>query len=92
MRLLLVHGMGRTPLSLARLARFLWREGHRVERLGYVAAFETFESIRARVRRKLERVTEQASRWPRRISLRDWPVDSSGSGPTESYAETAANC
>lgn len=54
MRLLLVHGMGRTPLSLGRLARVLRQEGHRVERLGYVAAIETFESIRARVRRRVE--------------------------------------
>ena len=54
MRLLLVHGMGRTPLSLARLARFLRLEGHRVERLGYVAAIESFDRIRARVRRRLE--------------------------------------
>jgi pimeloyl-ACP methyl ester carboxylesterase len=53
-RLLLVHGMGRTPLSLARLARFLRREGHRVERLGYVAALEPFDRIRRRVRRRLE--------------------------------------
>ncbi len=56
MRLLLVHGMGRTPLSLARLARFLRRDGHQVERLGYVAAIEPFEHIRARVRRRLERL------------------------------------
>jgi hypothetical protein len=56
MRLLLVHGMGRTPLSLARLARFLRQEGHRVERVGYVAAIESFERIRARVRRRLERL------------------------------------
>jgi hypothetical protein len=54
MRLLLVHGMGRTPLSLARLARFLRQEGHSVERLGYVAAIESFDSIRGRVRRRLE--------------------------------------
>jgi hypothetical protein len=54
MRLLLVHGMGRTPLSLARLARFLRQQGHQVERLGYVAAFESFDRIRRRVRRRLE--------------------------------------
>jgi alpha-beta hydrolase superfamily lysophospholipase len=54
MRLLLVHGMGRTPLSMARLARFLRREGHRVERLGYVAAVESFDRIRRRVRHRLE--------------------------------------
>jgi pimeloyl-ACP methyl ester carboxylesterase len=54
MRLLLVHGMGRTPLSLTRLARFLHHEGHQVERLGYVAAVEGFDRIRSRVRRRLE--------------------------------------
>ena len=56
MRLLLVHGMGRTPLSLGRLSRFLRRNGHRPERLYYVAALETFENIVARVRRRLERL------------------------------------
>jgi hypothetical protein len=53
MRLLLVHGMGRTPLSLSVLGRFLRREGHQVERVGYVAAFEPFERIRRRVRYRL---------------------------------------
>jgi hypothetical protein len=54
MRVLLVHGMGRTPLSLARLTRVLKQAGHRPERVGYVAAFESFERILARVRRRLE--------------------------------------
>jgi alpha/beta hydrolase family protein len=54
MRLLLVHGMGRTPLSLTRLSRFLQRTGYRPERLGYVAAVEGFDRIRTRVRRRLE--------------------------------------
>jgi hypothetical protein len=58
MRLLLVHGMGRTPLSLARLARFLKRSGYQPERLGYVAAVESFERIRARVRRRLEALAQ----------------------------------
>jgi Alpha/beta hydrolase family len=56
MRLLLVHGMGRTPLSLARLARFLRRQGHEVEWLGYVAAVEPFDRIRRRARRRLETI------------------------------------
>lgn len=58
MQLLLVHGMGRTPLSLASLTRFLRREGHQVERLGYVAAVESFERIRRRVRARLERISQ----------------------------------
>ena len=56
MRLLLVHGMGRTPLSLERLSRFLRRNGHRPERLYYVAALESFENIVARVHRRLQRL------------------------------------
>jgi aminoglycoside 6'-N-acetyltransferase Ib len=54
MRLLLVHGMGRTPLSLTRLARFLRQAGHRPESLGYMAAIESFDRIRRRVRQRLE--------------------------------------
>jgi hypothetical protein len=58
MRLLLVHGMGRTPLSLARLARFLRQAGHLPERLGYVAALEGFDRIRRRVRQRLEALAQ----------------------------------
>lgn len=63
MRVLLVHGMGRTPLSLARLARFLRREGHQVEQVGYVAALEPFERIRQRVRRRLELLAHVGERY-----------------------------
>jgi hypothetical protein len=54
MRLLLVHGMGRTPLSLSRLTRYLQETGHQPERIAYLAAVERFERIRARVRSRLE--------------------------------------
>jgi hypothetical protein len=56
MHLLLVHGMGRTRLSLLRLARFLRRQGHATEQVGYVAAVERFERIVARTRRRLETI------------------------------------
>jgi len=56
MQLLLVHGLGRTPLSLAGLSRFLRRQGHHVERVGYLAAIEPFEQIQRRVRGRLERL------------------------------------
>jgi hypothetical protein len=46
--------MGRTPLSLFRLARHLRRAGHRPRVVGYVAAVERFPAIRDRVRRGLE--------------------------------------
>ena len=52
--LLLVHGMGRTPMSMRRLARALQRGGHTVHRLGYSATLESMEQISARVRSQLE--------------------------------------
>ncbi|HEU4649224.1 MAG TPA: alpha/beta fold hydrolase [Gemmatimonadales bacterium] len=53
MHVILIHGMGRTPFSFIRLARYLRRDGHSVERLGYVAALERFAAICARVRARL---------------------------------------
>ena len=58
MRVLLVHGMGRTPLSMGRLARLLRRQGHQVQRVGYVAALESFSRIRRRVRRRLDALAQ----------------------------------
>src|SRR5499427_3709904 len=54
MRVVLVHGLGRTPLSMVRLARCLRRAGHATELIGYIAALEPFERIRVRVRARLE--------------------------------------
>jgi hypothetical protein len=59
MHLLFVHGMGRTKLSLARLAVGLHREGHTTEQVGYVAATEPFGRIAARTRRRLEAIAAQ---------------------------------
>ena len=56
MRILLVHGMGRTRLSLVRHAGFLRREGHATEQVGYVAAIESFARIVTRTRRRLEAI------------------------------------
>lgn len=53
MRVILVHGLGRSPWSMARLARNLRRAGHAPETIGYIAAVEPFEQIRARVRERL---------------------------------------
>jgi hypothetical protein len=63
MRLLLVHGMGRTPLSMARLGRYLRRQGHQVERVGYLAALESFGRIRNRVRRRLDFLARSGERY-----------------------------
>ena len=45
MHLLVVHGMARTSLSLAPLARHLRKDGHRVTLTGYVAALEHFDAV-----------------------------------------------
>jgi hypothetical protein len=83
MHLLLVHGLGRTPLSLLRLARDLRRAGHRTELAGYVGALEPFDHIVARVRRRLEAAARRGEPYAAvghslgglvlRAALGDWP-------------------
>lgn len=53
MHILLVHGLGRTPLSMLALARHLRGRGHVTECAGYVAAVEPFERIRDRIGARL---------------------------------------
>jgi pimeloyl-ACP methyl ester carboxylesterase len=53
-RVLLIHGLGRTPLSLLGLARYLRRAGHQPQICGYVGALESYRAIAARVRRRLQ--------------------------------------
>lgn len=59
MRIVLVHGMGRTPLSLRRLAGRLRHEGYAPRQFGYLAAFEAFDDIVDRLARVL---AEEAGR------------------------------
>jgi hypothetical protein len=54
MRALLVHGMGRTPLSMMTLARALRRADIVPTQFGYSAALETVDQIVARLRGRLE--------------------------------------
>jgi pimeloyl-ACP methyl ester carboxylesterase len=53
MRVLLIHGLARTPLSLLGLARDLRRTGYRTELVAYSGAVESYAGIVARVRRRL---------------------------------------
>jgi pimeloyl-ACP methyl ester carboxylesterase len=53
MRILLIHGLGRSPLSMMGLVNHLRRAGNETESVGYVAAVESFERIRMRVRSRL---------------------------------------
>lgn len=53
MRVLLVHGLGRTPLSLQGLARTLRQAGHRTRFFGYYAFAEHYDQIRQRLASEL---------------------------------------
>jgi hypothetical protein len=56
LRILLVHGMGRTPLNMWRLARALRQEGHSVELFGYVSAVESIDRIVSRLSSRLQKM------------------------------------
>ena len=58
MRVLLVHGLSRTPLSLLGLRRDLRRGGHRPSLVGYSGTFERFDAIVARLRRRMVEAAE----------------------------------
>jgi pimeloyl-ACP methyl ester carboxylesterase len=49
MRVLLIHGLARTPLSLAGLARAIERAGHTPRTFGYFAVAESYDDIRTRL-------------------------------------------
>lgn len=53
MRVLLIHGLGRTPLSLLALANYLGRRGHQTDSFGYVCAVESFNAIRGRLQARM---------------------------------------
>lgn len=53
MRVLLVHGLGRTPASLQGLARALRRAGHSTRLFGYYAFAEHYDRIRVRLASEL---------------------------------------
>jgi pimeloyl-ACP methyl ester carboxylesterase len=58
MVVLFVHGMGRSPLSGWPLLYQLRKAGLKNESFGYVAALESFESIVARLRSRIERIAK----------------------------------
>lgn len=85
MHLILVHGMGRTPVSMMPLARQLRRAGHETSLLGYVPGVESFERIRNRVRQRLIKAASAGLPYAAighslggvllRAALADWPRD-----------------
>lgn len=65
MRVLLVHGLGRTPISLQGLARSLRRAGHATQLFGYYAFAEHYDRIRLRLASELRSM----SRTPEPVGL-----------------------
>lgn len=55
MDVVLIHGMGRTPLSMMRLRRRLQRAGHHPMLFGYSPTFETLQGATARLVRLIDR-------------------------------------
>lgn len=53
MDVVLIHGMGRTPLSMRRLARRLRRGGHKPVLFGYAPTFETLQGATARLIKRI---------------------------------------
>lgn len=63
MRVLLVHGLGRTPLSMAWLARRLRRASHRPETFGYAAWAASYAAIRSRLVARIARMDDDGAPW-----------------------------
>ncbi len=55
-RVLLIHGLGRTPFSLTRLARVVRQSGYRPSFFGYSSTFEPLPKIVARLKLHLEQL------------------------------------
>ena len=59
MKLLLIHGMGRTPISMLLLQHRLNSWGFNAQLFGYVPAVETIEGVTSRLLRTVERIGHQ---------------------------------
>ncbi|MGD1898403.1 MAG: esterase/lipase family protein [Phormidesmis sp.] len=57
MNILLIHGLGRTPLSLWGMANALQKAGHTTEFFGYVTVFQSFDDIAFRLRDRLRKLS-----------------------------------
>lgn len=60
MDMVLVHGMGRTPLSMMRLRRRLRRAGHHPVLFGYSPTFESLQGATARLVKLIEQRVDYA--------------------------------
>ena len=58
MNILLVHGLGRTPLSMWGMSRALQKAGHTTELFGYVTLMQSFDEIADNLRDRLRTLSE----------------------------------
>ena len=85
MRVLLIHGLARTPLSLLGLAWDLRRAGHRPQLVGYIGAVESYRAIVSRVRSRLQAAGRAGEPYAAvghslgglilRAALAEWPAE-----------------
>ncbi len=61
MKILLIHGLSRTSLSLIGLERYLQQRGWATEHFGYIAFAETFGRIVERLRVRLQALASQGA-------------------------------
>ncbi len=61
MKILLIHGLSRTPLSLFGLELYLQQAGWTTEQFSYIAFAETFDRIVERLRVRLQALASQGS-------------------------------
>jgi hypothetical protein len=61
MKILLIHGLSRTPLSLFALEHYLQQTGRVTEQFSYLAFVETFDRIVERLRVRLQALARQGS-------------------------------
>ena len=59
MKILLIHGLSRSPLSLLGLEWYLQQTGAKTEQFSYLAFSETFDQIVERLRRRLQKLASQ---------------------------------
>ena len=59
MKILLIHGLSRTPLSLLSLEWYLQQTGRKTEQFSYLAVTETFDLIVERLRIRLQTLASQ---------------------------------
>ena len=61
MKILLIHGLSRTALSMVGLEWYLQQTGWATEQFGYIAAVETFEGIVERLRVRFQELASQGA-------------------------------